>query len=167
MRSLSDHAFLTRKQALVVALIAALAGLAGAVIQRSSGPAITQAWIRIKGVELDETILGTKVRVVIKVDGNAYSYPSRAVWAKVSPHMSMEEFPLPVGKKEYRVSFEMFQIDDRGESEHYQSREIVTVREFPFESEYKLFLPFSRTGVGLFGGGPSTARIKFEIRSDL
>ena len=76
VRSVSDHAFLTQKQAIIVVLIAALAGVAGAAIQRSSGPAITQAWIRIKGVELDETILGTKVRVVIRgVNLNKQSSP--------------------------------------------------------------------------------------------
>jgi len=93
-----------------------------------------QRWLRIRGVAgLD----GSHARVIIRVNGRAYSYPSRIPWNRLGPGMSPEEFPLEIDAKTYEVSFELLVV--AGEQfRRYQSQEVIAVRSLPFEGEYKI-----------------------------
>jgi hypothetical protein len=95
-----------------------------------------QRWLRIRGVEgLD----GSRARLVARVNGHAYSYPSRAVWSRLGPGMPEEDFPLPMDVKAYDISFELLTLAPNNEFRQFQSQEVISVRSWPFESEYKIF----------------------------
>ena len=95
-----------------------------------------QRWLRIRGVEgLD----GSRARLVARVNGRAYSYPSRAVWSRLGPGMPVEDFPLPVDVKAYDLSFELLALASNNEFRQFQSQEVISVKSWPFESEYKIF----------------------------
>ncbi|MGH8521265.1 MAG: hypothetical protein ACREU9_07610 [Gammaproteobacteria bacterium] len=93
-----------------------------------------QRWLRIRGVEgLD----GSRARLVARVNGRAYSYPSRAVWSRLGPGMPVEDFPLPIDTKAYDISFELLTLAPDSQFRQFQSQEVISVRSF--ESEYKIF----------------------------
>lgn len=83
--------------------------LTGGLPTSENPPAAKQRWITIQGIipssELPE---GTSIRLVAMVNSQAYSYPSRAVWAEIGLSASREEFPLPVDDPEYKIRFEAF-----------------------------------------------------------
>jgi hypothetical protein len=136
-----------------------------------------QRWLRIRGVEgLD----GSRARLVARVNGRAYSYPSRAVWSRLGPGMAVEDFPLPIDTKAYDISFELLTLAPDGQFKQFQSQEVISVKSWPFESEYKIFAltieqagtvrgstaPF---GIGSIRGAPvkerqALARVAFEVR---
>jgi hypothetical protein len=61
------------------------------------------------------------VRIVADVNGQAYSYPSRTVWADVGPGMAKEDFPLAPAS-EYRVHFQVYLRDSIGQISLLQSQ---------------------------------------------
>jgi hypothetical protein len=136
-----------------------------------------QRWLRIRGVEgLD----GSRARLVARVNGRAYSYPSRAVWSRLGPGMPVEDFPLPVDAKAYDISFELLTLAPDNQFRQFQSQEVISVKSWPFESEYKIFaLTVEQAGtvrgsaapidIGSVRGVPvkerqALARVAFEVR---
>jgi hypothetical protein len=136
-----------------------------------------QRWLRIRGVMgLD----GSRARLVARVNGRAYSYPSRAVWSRLGPDMPVEDFPLPIDTKAYDISFELLTLAPDGQFKQFQSQEVISVKSWPFESEYKIFSltieqagtvrdiadPFADIGSvrGLMKERQSLARVAFEVR---
>lgn len=136
-----------------------------------------QRWLRIRGVEgLD----GNRARLVARVNGRAYSYPSRAVWSRLGPGMPVEDFPLPIDTKAYDISFELLTLAPDGEFKQFQSQEVISVKSWPFESEYKIFAvtieqagtvrgSTAPIGIGSVRGAPvkerqALARVAFEVR---
>src|SRR5437660_6091079 len=106
-----EVASITSRQAIVVAAITATAGLAGGYFGRpviNSSPTVpSTAEHRLRILRVN-ALPGQAVRIVADVDGQGYSYPTRALWADVGPHMSQEDFPLPTGRLEYRIHFSAF-----------------------------------------------------------
>ena len=136
-----------------------------------------QRWLRIRGVEgLD----GSRARLVARVNGRAYSYPSRAVWSRLGPGMPVEDFPLPVDAKAYDISFELLTLAPDNQFKQFQSQEVISVKSWPFEAEYKIFAvtieqagtvrgSAAPIGIGSVRGVPvkerqALARVAFEIR---
>ena len=134
-----------------------------------------QRWLRIRGVEgLD----GARTRLVARVNGRAYSYPSRAVWSRLGAGMPTEDFPLPIDARTYEISFELLTLSSDGQFRQFQSQEVVTVKTWPFEAEYKIFavtiedagtVRGSVAPIGSVRGIPTKersgiARVVFEIR---
>ena len=157
---------ITARQAIVVALITAAAGLIGAAIQKVSSTtntAVQQKWLKIRGVELEGFSKDSRVRVVIYVNGIALSYPSRAIWIKVGPQMSEEEFPLPIDTDKYKISFELFisfeHLDQVGSIRVDRSNEVIEVKQTPFKYDYKLY-----TVEAGIRGNEAVSTIKFEVR---
>src|SRR6266478_3282185 len=118
---------ISARQAVAVALISAAAGVAGALI--SSGtystskqppvaatqlpvatqpPVATQHYLTIRSVGAGSHTDYVGFRIVVEVNGQAYSYPSRAVWNSFDSDMASEAFPLPLSQHEYWVRFEAF-----------------------------------------------------------
>lgn len=143
---------------------------------KSPGGQVTeQRWLRIRGVEgLD----GVRARLVARVNGRAYSYPSRVVWALLGSGIPTEDFPLPVGVQSYELSFELLTLSAGNQYRQFQSQEVVSVRSWPYEGEYKIFA-VTNDQTGSFRGGDSArhgipsaatrersgmARISFEVR---
>lgn len=136
-----------------------------------------QRWLRIRGVEgLD----GRRARLVARVNGRAYSYPSRAVWSHLGPGMPVEDFPLPVDVKVYDISFELLTLAPDNQFRQFQSQEVISVKSWPFEAEYKIFAvtveqagtvrdSTAPIGIGSVRGVPvrereAIARVAFEVR---
>jgi hypothetical protein len=133
-----------------------------------------QRWLRIRGIEgLD----GTRARLIARVNGRAYSYPSRAVWSGLGAGMPTEEFPLPIDTKTYDISFELLTLSDDNQFEQFQSQEVISVKTWPFEAEYKIFAVTIEAAGTVRGGAPligvgsvrgiqrsRTARVAFEVR---
>jgi hypothetical protein len=124
-----------------------------------------QRWLRIRGVDgLD----GTNARLVARVNGRAYSYPSRAVWAKIGQGMPTEDFPLPVDVQVYEVSFELLTLSPDNQYQQFQSQEVVSVRSWPHEGEYKIFAVTTGTTGSVRGDfvreQSGIARVSFEVR---
>jgi hypothetical protein len=81
------------RQAIIVALITAVAGVMGVLAaRRESGPSTTPHWLRIEAIETQST---APLRLIISVNGINYSYPSTAVWITPGPYIPHEQFPLP------------------------------------------------------------------------
>lgn len=115
-----------------------------------------QRWLRIRGVEgLD----GLDIRIVADVNGSAYSYPSKAVWARVRSQMSVEDFPLPMDQNEYRISFRVLALSSgAGEFSEFQSQEFIKVRSWPFESDYRVSRVVVRRTGSVRGGDAGSVR---------
>lgn len=125
-----------------------------------------QRWLRIRGVD---GLSGVNARLVARVNSRAYSYPSRVVWAKLGQGMPTEDFPLPVDVQVYEVSFELLTLSPDNQYRQFQSQEVISVRSFPHEGEYKIFAV--TTGpTGSVRSGDSVreqsgiARVSFEVR---
>jgi len=101
-----------RTQAIAVALITAIGGVAAGYTARGGTDATRemQHWIEVASIGSKSSSL---VRLVITVNGINYFYPSKAVWAEIGPSMSKERFPLPIEPGTYRVSFAAF-LSERG-----------------------------------------------------
>jgi hypothetical protein len=136
-----------------------------------------QRWLRIRGIEgLD----GNRARLVVRVNGRAYSYPSRTVWSRLGPGMPVEDFPLPVDAKAYDISFELLTLALNNQFRQFQSQEVISVKSWPFESEYKIYaVTVERAGtvrgstapIGIGSVGDTQvkerqplARVSFEVR---
>jgi hypothetical protein len=106
-----EVARISARQAIIVAIVTSLAGVLGGIIgYYANKPAHltpgTLHAISIDGVR-SEPNCQCAIRVVAVVNGQAYSYPSRAVWADIGPGMSKEEFPLAPADV-YRVNFQAY-----------------------------------------------------------
>lgn len=139
---------ITARQAIVVALITAVSGillgiLTGYQSGRSAPRDVRQHWITLKPVVAEPASEGSAVRVVVLANSQAYSYPSRAVWADIGPKMSQESFPLPIGADEYRVRFEVFFRRPDGRIIPYTSQEVreieMSTLKGSTEQEYTIF----------------------------
>jgi hypothetical protein len=124
---------ITAKQAIAVALITALAGTAGAAItayfrpeQKKPEP-IVQHYIRMPVKLTGVGGSGYSVRIVAEVNGHAYSYPSRAVWADVTDSMESEAFPLPIGTNQFAVRFLAFVRKPDGSTTTVTNAEKISV----------------------------------------
>lgn len=144
---------ITARQAIIVALITAASGvLVGLLSGYRSGKSAqidtVQRWITVKPVVAEPYTSGSAVRVIAMVNSQAYSYPSRAVWADIGPRMSKESFPLPVGADEFRFRFEVFYRGPNGEITAYTSQEVDEIKSSELsgsvERTYSIF-PLDRT----------------------
>jgi hypothetical protein len=124
----------TSKQAVLVALITALGGLATGWLSHGSSatPVTQQRYIKVTGVNSDGQ---GDVRIVIEVNGQAYSYPSRAVWAEVGPQMPSEVFPLPTGASEFSVHFSAFLSDGNSSVEIANTEQVQKFNAFSFPAD--------------------------------
>jgi hypothetical protein len=139
---------ITARQAVVVALITAVSGillgiLTGYQSGRSAPRDVRQHWITLKPVVAEPASEGSAVRVVVLANSQAYSYPSRAVWADIGPKMSRESFPLPIGADEYRIRFEVFFRSPDSQIISYTSQEVheieVSTLKGSSEQKYTIF----------------------------
>lgn len=136
---------ITARQAIIVAVITAVPVILAAFLTgyRSAPRDNRQHWVTLKPLVAERDSDGSAVRVVALANSQAYSYPSRAVWADVGPRMSRESFPLPVGVAEFRVRFEVFLRRPDGQIVQYTSQDVHEIKvaglEGSFEREYPVF----------------------------
>jgi len=156
----------------VVALITAVSGillgtLTGYQSGRSAPRDLGQHWITLKPVVAEPDAEGNSVRVVILANSQAYSYPSRAVWADIGPEMSRESFPLPIGAYEYRIRFEAFLRRPDGQIIPYTSQEVreieVSALKGSSEQKYTTFPLDQEFARGAEELGPRLS-IAYEVR---
>ena len=113
-----EVARITARQAIVVALITTIGGIAAGVIanreftRRNSFAA--QRWLRIDGVRSTQP---SDVRLIISVNGYNYSYPSTSVWVRPGAYTPRERFALPPAEV-FRVSFSVLLDDEPLGFEH-------------------------------------------------
>lgn len=190
---------ISSRQAIVVALITSVAGIAGAFIgiafkgsgtikkdvpniiqQAKTTPETTQAdpkstkpdpnvgvhRISIEGVDYPcpgSARRTCAVRVVAEVNGQAYSYPSRSVWADIGREMSKEQFPL-VSSPEYAVNIRVFVRYPSGKVVLFQSQLLKRVKAaaLPAEEDYTL-LPIPRSEFAAVPETPDPVRVHYRI----
>jgi len=136
---------ISARQAIAVALITSIAGLVGAGIgiglktSSASAPGMVHR-ISVEGVDYQECRDRCAIRVVTEVNGQAYSYPSRVVWADIGPSMSKEQFPL-VSSPEFAVNITAFLRYPDGHIELLRSQVLNrdSAAALPVEREYRLF----------------------------
>lgn len=131
-----------------------------------------QHWLRIKGiVGLD----GLQARIIARVNGNAISYPSRAVYSRVGQGMPPEDFALSMSD-EYRISFEILGVGRDQKFSQFQSQQVMRVEQVPFVGQYRIFaITQEEWGAtkGAYRSSPSrrTERvegiIQFEVRKEV
>jgi len=114
---------ITARQAMVVALITALAGVSGVALQRyglgGNQPrleALQQDAVRFDGIEFQRPDTIKRYRVVLDVDGFPYSCPGRKVWTDVGLKPPEQMFPLKVGDSEHDVDIILHCETQSGES---------------------------------------------------
>ncbi len=129
-------------QAVIVALITAVAGAITGYFSHEPRIATaenhpTQRWLTIERVE---SSLHSRIRIMFCIDGVAYSYPSKAVWAEIGPDMPKAEFPLPLAPSthQYRLTFAAFTQEasstGRGATLGNQHLHLVSVSKLPIDS---------------------------------
>ena len=156
---------ITSRQAIIVALIGATSGFGGILIQkyfgsdqqysiqtplvqdgatqpRSTQGGVTQKWLTIQDIE--SNILGPiNYQLIIKVNGRAYSYPSRRLFMTSDiENTPRESFPLPIGTDHYSISFEAIYVpvgsplsDGRP---NLVSEEVISAKQYPYDGTYFL-----------------------------
>lgn len=114
---------ITARQAMVVALITALAGVSGVALQRyglaKDQPKLEaprQDAVRFDGIEFQEPDAIKRYRVVLSVDGIPYSYPGKTVWKDFGPKTPELMFPLKAGASEHNVEIILHCETQSGES---------------------------------------------------
>jgi hypothetical protein len=134
-----EVARITARQAISVAVITSLAGLLGGAVgyfanHPANPPAnppqhavpYIQHRISIDGLTLlswnKARHQNLAIRIVADVNGQAYSYPSRVIWADIGSGMSKEEFPLAPAET-YRVHFSAYLRSPDGGVMFLQSQE--------------------------------------------
>jgi hypothetical protein len=150
-------ASITAKQAVIVALITSIAGLLGAwIANQHKSPEAIERYIKITGVE-SSTPGGA--RIILEVNGQAYSYPSRAIWAIVSSNMSQESFPLPQGASSFSVHLAGF-FDSAGDIRTLNTQEVQinALSALPVQREFSLHQVESGANQGL-----AVLRVKYMI----
>lgn len=135
------------RQAIIVALITAVAAILGTVLSQpiwQQSPSTPHQWyISIKAVELLEKGRANEpsppVRIIPIVNNQAYSYPSRTLWIRTESTSSGEDFPLPVFSGRVAVRFDA--IIRRGEAfGNLTSQEVqsYTMQQLPVKGTYDL-----------------------------
>jgi hypothetical protein len=134
---------ISSRQAIIVALITSIAGIIGAFVgirvQTQKGDAVPHQ-ISIEGVEFPRCDDPCSVRIVVEVNGQTYSYPSRAIWGRIGPMMSKERFPL-VPSSEFKVNIKAFLRDPNNRIDEFQSQLLTTDKAdaLPTDREYRLY----------------------------
>ena len=153
-------ASITAKQAIIVALITAAAGLAGAYVAQHGTPsAAVNRSVKVTAVDSPDP---GAIRVVIEVNGQAYSYPSRVLWADVSDHMSQESFPVPSDALTYSVHISAYFRDaNGGKVRFFQTQEVKNIPRsiLPTNSDVRLYEVDSES----FHRGISSLQVGFSL----
>ena len=95
-----------------------------------------QRWLTLTDLQ---GLRSLRVRIVVKVNGTRFSYPSNVIWAQNNGTMATEKFPLPLSEDGYQLSFELFSLDDNDKFEQHTSTEVILVESFPSDLSYKIF----------------------------
>lgn len=148
-------------QAIVVAIIAAVAGIITGYIGHERIRNVTASepkrWLTIDGVE---SVRFPMCRVVVSVNGYNYSYPSTAVWARVGA-APREHFALPSAAT-YRVAFRVI-VDAGGDDAQFlESPEVHELSSaMPVRSQTYVVYP----GVSVRGqnDSDSAVRLRYSI----
>jgi hypothetical protein len=155
---------ITATQAIVVALITALAGVLGVGIQKygfggsdADSPSRQDA-IRFHGIEFHVQEEVKRYRVVLDVDGIPYSYPGRSVWKDVGPKTPEQAFPLKAGRSEHSVGLEVFYETVTGGQFQAITEQDKTLSG---DSGITNLRVFRRTGASR--GGSAVATVQVEI----
>jgi hypothetical protein len=70
---------------------------AAPVIPVSTGDvAQRQLWLHIAGVDVDNPAV-RRCRIIAKLDGLYYSFPTRALWVTPGEDVPMQSLPVPIG----------------------------------------------------------------------
>jgi hypothetical protein len=157
---------ITARQAMVVALITALAGVFGVALQRyglaepqPKPEAPQQDAVRFDGIEFQDPDAIKRYRVVLNVDGFPYSYPGNRVWHDVGLKAPEQMFPLKVGASKHIVLIKL-----RCETESGESIEAETEKGQALSVDSGIAnLPVSLNLDGL-RAGPVMATVRVEIR---
>src|ERR1700733_10228025 len=101
---------ITALQAIAVALITAIASIIGTLIAEHHSEPVPGHWhtITVYEVTCDDGLPKTAIRIVLEINGQAYSYPSRTLWSDIGDSISPESFPLPPSTSGYKVHFEAY-----------------------------------------------------------
>jgi hypothetical protein len=161
---------ISAKQAIIVASITALAGIIGAFISYSQGirhseaiqsPAEPHHFLKIDSVE--DLDAGGEVRIVMDVNGQPYSYPSRAVWDKILSDQPGESFPLEASQTEYVLHFSAFYRNGSNEVTELDNSEPLRIptSSLPFLGSYNLY---GKTRDIAYRGGTPPLVVRFELR---
>lgn len=142
------------RQAIVVALITAIAGLVTVLVTRKPATAEGTHWLQIEAIDAQNR---DPIRLIISVNGIYYSYPSTAAFLVPGPNIPRERFPIPAAR-DYAVSFRMISPNGRtGESS-----EVDLLASAPSEGrEYRLWDGGSVRGSG---GDVPPYRIRYSFR---
>jgi hypothetical protein len=135
------------KQAIVVALITAVAAIIGTVLSQSvwrkAPPPQAQWYLAIDDVTIlarsSTNEMSPPLRIIPIANGQAYSYPSRALWVAADSSISGEEFPLPLFSDRVAVRFDAFVR--RGNSiGQLTSQELqsYSIQQLPVKGTYEL-----------------------------
>lgn len=154
---------ISARQAILVALITAIAGLIGSFISYSQGLRHSPSHRYLKIASLDSRFTKGAVRIVADVNGQPYSYPSRAVWADLGHEQPSEAFLLPPDQSEIIVHFSAFFRDASGEVRQLTSADSarIAASALPIVDKVSLY----GIKVATFSGtGDSPLVINYEIR---
>lgn len=125
-----------------------------------NGPALSQRWLVIEGIEADQHEVA---RITVAVNGDEYiSFPAAHVWAELKPTMPKERYPLPVGVERYSLRFAAF-LSDRGPAPTVEARcqqaEVVSASELPILPRRCDLFPSE----GSYWGGQRIGVVRFSV----
>ncbi len=176
---------ITARQAVLVALVSAVAGIVVAIIAVGGRPpaseteqmlnlldsvrtltsrnqqlanqlAARQHWLIITGVHFADS--GAHARLIATVDGIPTSFPSAAAWADGDAFPS-DSAPLLRDMHQHQVRFALHYFLPHSSLRQAGSAEVLTLPSVPYVGEYKLYEDPS--GVS----GKVIARVEYEIRT--
>jgi hypothetical protein len=157
---------ISARQAITVTVITALAGLLGVLATiyfRGDKPhsELVQRTLALPLRVIAPDSAKYSLRIVADVNGQYYSYPSRAIFADISDTMSVEKFLLPCNSESYSVSFTVFLRYPDGHIQQLSSNDSqsISVSKLPTEREYLL----SGLDEGFTRGG-NRLIVTYEIR---
>jgi hypothetical protein len=154
---------ITSMQAIAVASITAIAGVVGTLLTSHHFDPASGHWHRIiiDQVSYEAAEPRTAIRLVLETDGQAYSYPSRTLWADIVGNISQESFPVPPSAGGYKIHIEAYLRHPDGKVEFLQSQVVVPVSEsaIPFAGDYQLH-PVDE---GFMRGTPSPVIVRYRI----
>ena len=139
---------ITLRQAVIVAAITAVATIFIGWFTISSKDASSKntitkpSQIKILGVKAENAEPYCQIRIVMNVNGQYYSYPSKAVWAVVGTQMQSEEFPILSNSERIILNFEIFhRLQDGTVSYHSNFVDHkISKTDLPKEDEFSLHL---------------------------
>jgi len=146
---------ITSLQAIAVALITAIASILGTLLAAHHSDPVPGHWhtMTVDQVTYTNAEPKTAIRLVLEINGQAYSYPSRTLWSDIGGNISPESFPLPPSPSGYKVHFEAYLRHPDGTIKLLQSQVLDSVPEssIPFAGSYQLHVVdegFSRGWIG-------------------